>query len=69
MTELRMMSKAWAEKNKSVDPKDFMKAADENFATAMPWDQTLCLNSWQTRPAHGIQKAQTRTGGARWMAM
>lgn len=31
MTELRMMSKAWAEKNKSVEPKD-MKAADENFA-------------------------------------
>ena len=31
MTELRIMSKAWAEKNKSVEPKD-AKAKDENFA-------------------------------------
>jgi len=31
MTELRMMSKAWAEKNKSVDPKD-IRTKDENFA-------------------------------------
>lgn len=31
MTELRMMSKAWAEKNRSVEPKD-IKGADENFA-------------------------------------
>ncbi len=31
MTELRMMSKAWAEKNKSVEPKD-IKTKDENFA-------------------------------------
>jgi peptide/nickel transport system substrate-binding protein len=31
LTELRMMSKAWAEKNKSLEPKD-MKTNDENFA-------------------------------------
>lgn len=31
LTELRMMSKAWAEKNNSVAPKD-VKTADENFA-------------------------------------
>ena len=31
LTELRVMSKAWAEKNKSVDPKD-IRAKDENFA-------------------------------------
>lgn len=31
MTELRMMSKAWAEKNKSTEPKD-IKTQDENFA-------------------------------------
>jgi peptide/nickel transport system substrate-binding protein len=31
LTELRMMSKAWAEKNKSVEPKD-IKTKDENFA-------------------------------------
>ncbi len=47
MTELRMMSKAWAEKNKSVEPKD-MKGKDENFAhrNAMgtgPYQ----LESWQ----------------------
>ena len=30
MTELRVMSKAWAEKNKSVEPKD-IKGSDENF--------------------------------------
>ncbi len=31
LTELRIMSKAWAEKNKSVDPKD-IKTKDETFA-------------------------------------
>lgn len=31
LTELRIMSKAWAEKNKSVEPKD-IKAKDESFA-------------------------------------
>jgi len=31
LTELRILSKAWAEKNKSVEPKD-MKGKDENFA-------------------------------------
>ena len=31
MTELRIMSKAWAEKNKSVEPKD-AKTKEENFA-------------------------------------
>ena len=31
LTELRMMSKAWAEKNNSTSPKD-IKTQDENFA-------------------------------------
>ncbi|MDM7463527.1 MAG: ABC transporter substrate-binding protein [Tepidimonas taiwanensis] len=31
LTELRMMSKAWAEKNKSIEPKD-MKGTEETFA-------------------------------------
>jgi peptide/nickel transport system substrate-binding protein len=31
LTELRIMSKAWAEKNKSVEPKD-IKTKDESFA-------------------------------------
>ena len=31
LTELRMMSKAWAEKNKSVEPKD-IRTKDESFA-------------------------------------
>ncbi|MFI8618611.1 ABC transporter substrate-binding protein [Acidovorax sp. NPDC077693] len=31
LTELRILSKAWAEKNKSVEPKD-IKTKDENFA-------------------------------------
>lgn len=31
LTELRMMSKAWAEKNNSIEPKD-IKTQDENFA-------------------------------------
>src|SRR3990167_5061832 len=47
MTELRIMSKAWAEKNKSVEPKD-MKASDENFAhrNAMGTGP-YTLESWQ----------------------
>lgn len=31
LTELRIMNKAWAEKNRSTEPKD-MKTSDENFA-------------------------------------
>ena len=47
MTELRMMSKAWAEKNKSVEPKD-MKGKDENFAhrNAMGTGQYM-VKEWQ----------------------
>jgi peptide/nickel transport system substrate-binding protein len=32
LTELRMMSKAWAEKNNSVDPKDIRNVTQETFA-------------------------------------
>lgn len=32
ITELRMMSKAWAEKNNSVEPKDIRNVAQETFA-------------------------------------
>lgn len=32
MTELRMMSKAWAEKNNSVEPKDIRNVTQETFA-------------------------------------
>jgi peptide/nickel transport system substrate-binding protein len=32
LTELRIMSKAWAEKNKSVDPKDIRNVNEETFA-------------------------------------
>lgn len=47
LTELRMMSKAWAEKNKSVEPKD-IKGSDENFAhrNAMGTGP-YTLESWQ----------------------
>lgn len=47
MTELRMMSKAWAEKNRSVEPKD-IKGTDENFAhrNAMGTGP-YTLESWQ----------------------
>lgn len=67
LTELRMMSKAWAEKNNSVAPKD-IKTQDENFAhrNAMgtgpfmlrEWqpDQRLVLvrnpNWWGTAPTN-----------------
>ena len=47
LTELRMMSKAWAEKNRSVEPKD-IKGTDENFAhrNAMGTGP-FTLESWQ----------------------
>lgn len=47
LTELRMMSKAWAEKNKSVEPKD-SKSKDENFAhrNAMGTGPFM-VESWQ----------------------
>ncbi len=67
MTELRMMSKAWAEKNNSVPPKD-IKTKDENFAhrnamgtgpyTLKEWlpDQRLVLsknpNWWGSAPTN-----------------
>ncbi|RMX17628.1 ABC transporter substrate-binding protein [Vandammella animalimorsus] len=47
LTELRMMSKAWAEKNNSVAPKD-MKGADENFAHRNALGTgPYVLESWQ----------------------
>ena len=47
LTELRMMSKAWAEKNKSVEPKD-IKTKDESFAhrNAMGTGPFM-VESWQ----------------------
>jgi peptide/nickel transport system substrate-binding protein len=47
LTELRMMSKAWAEKNNSVEPKD-IKTKDENFAhrNAMGTGPFM-VDSWQ----------------------
>lgn len=47
LTELRVMSKAWAEKNKSVEPKD-IKTKDENFAhrNAMGTGPFV-VDSWQ----------------------
>jgi peptide/nickel transport system substrate-binding protein len=37
LTELRMMSKAWAEKNGSVEPKDIQVPKTKPLHTAMPW--------------------------------
>ena len=47
LTELRIMSKAWAEKNKSVDPKD-IRTKDETFAhrNAMGTGQYM-VKEWQ----------------------
>jgi peptide/nickel transport system substrate-binding protein len=47
LTELRIMSKAWAEKNKSVDPKD-IRTKDESFAhrNAMGSGQYM-VKEWQ----------------------
>ncbi len=47
LTELRIMSKAWAEKNKSTEPKD-IKAKEENFAhrNAMGTGPFM-VQSWQ----------------------
>ncbi|SFD84354.1 peptide/nickel transport system substrate-binding protein [Paracidovorax konjaci] len=47
LTELRIMSRAWAEKNRSVEPKD-LKGTDENFAhrNAMGTGP-YTLESWQ----------------------
>ena len=47
LTELRMMSKAWAEKNKSIEPKD-IKTKDESFAhrNAMGTGPFM-VESWQ----------------------
>ncbi len=47
LTELRIMSKAWAEKNNSVEPKD-IKTKDENFAhrNAMGTGPFM-VKSWQ----------------------
>lgn len=46
-TELRMMSKAWAERNRSVEPKD-MKGTDENYAHRHAMGTgPFTLESWQ----------------------
>jgi len=77
MTELRMMSKAWAEKNNSTAPKD-IKTKDENFAhrnangtgpfTLKAWqqDQRLVLaknaNWWGKAPTNVTEIVYTPVG-------
>ena len=47
LTELRIMSKAWAEKNKSVEPKD-IKTKDESFAHRNAMGSgPFMIDSWQ----------------------
>lgn len=47
LTELRIMSKAWAEKNKSVEPKD-IKTKDESFAHRNAMGSgPFMVDSWQ----------------------
>lgn len=47
LTELRIMSKAWAEKNKSVEPKD-IKSKEENFAHRNAMGSgPFIVDSWQ----------------------
>ena len=59
LTELRMMSKAWAEKNKSVDPKD-IQTKDENFAHRNAnGTGPFMLKAWQ--PDHGHETAAGRS--------
>jgi peptide/nickel transport system substrate-binding protein len=45
LTELRIMSKAWAEKNKSVEPKD-IKTKDETLPTATLGTGPYQLKQW-----------------------
>ncbi len=64
MTELRMMSKAWAEKNNSVAPKD-IKTQDENFAhrNAMGTGPYK-LKSWQPDQRLVLEKSTAWWGKA-----
>jgi peptide/nickel transport system substrate-binding protein len=63
LTELRIMSKAWAEKNKSVEPKD-IKTKDETFAhrNALGTGPYVLKSG---RPTSAWCWSPTRTGGAR----
>ena len=63
LTELRIMSKAWAEKNNSVEPKD-IKTKDESFAHRNALGTgPLCLKTG--RPTNAQPLWPTRCGGAR----
>jgi peptide/nickel transport system substrate-binding protein len=54
MTELRMMSKAWAEKNNSVDPKDIRNVIPGNLCQPQrDGHRALHPQAVGARPAHG----------------
>jgi peptide/nickel transport system substrate-binding protein len=67
LTELRIMSKAWAEKNKSVEPKD-IKTKDETLPTATRWAPAPTSSSsgrptsaWCWSPTHWWGKGKYPT--------
>jgi peptide/nickel transport system substrate-binding protein len=66
LTELRIMSKAWAEKNKSVEPKD-IKTKDETFAhrNAMGTGQFM-VKEWQPDQKLVLVKNPNYWGNNRW---
>ncbi len=66
LTELRMMSKAWAEKNKSVEPKD-IKTKEESFAhrNAMGTGPYM-LDSWKPDERLVLKKNPTWWGASQW---
>ncbi len=66
LTELRMMSKAWAEKNKSTEPKD-IKTKDESFAhrNAMGTGP-FTLKEWQPDQKIVLAKNLSWWGESTW---
>jgi|GEM_PF-2710339 len=63
LTELRVMSKAWAEKNNAVEPKD-IKAKDETYSHRNAWApvRSCSRNGCPTRRSCSLP---TRAGGTR----
>ena len=62
--DFRIMSKAWAEKNKTTNVQDY-KAKEDNYASRnVNGTGSYHITGWHTRPAHHHGRS-TRTGGTR----
>jgi len=62
LTELRIMSKAWSEKNKVTKPQDFVKKEETHAARNANGTGPYMLKSRESRRPHGVRREPELVG-------